>query len=53
MIHRSREVRKAAQDSVPAFMRHLGFEGMRKVGASFLENFEPIYPHFQEVVGLF
>jgi len=27
---RSGEVRKAAQDSVPAFMRHLGFEGMRK-----------------------
>jgi len=27
---RSGEVRKAAQDAVPGFMRHLGFESMRK-----------------------
>merc|ERR1719187_320244 len=27
---RASEVRKASQDAVPGFMRHLGFEGMRK-----------------------
>ena len=27
---RSGEVRKAAQDAVSGFMRHLGYEGMRK-----------------------